>query len=127
MDETRLRFLSRCHGPLVQVEIPKLKQLRILHGKQSGIRGQRAHSKRKRLEAKGEMASSARRMRNEEDISDLLKAMRGELTPRDMACLGYSRNTKRIIKQMIEASPAMEEAIIALADSAYTDGLDAGD
>lgn len=45
-------------------------------------------------------------------------------TKREMAVFGYSRETKRLITRMIETNPAMEEAILKLADLAYFDGAE---
>jgi hypothetical protein len=53
------------------------------------------------------------------------KALRGELTDREIALIGLSDETKRAITRVIELSPALEEAILNVADLCYRDGLDA--
>ena len=70
------------------------------------------------------MASSGRRARNEADVQDFIRATRGELTSRDMAMLGFAPDTKKAIATAIELSPALEEAILNIADLAYRDGQD---
>jgi hypothetical protein len=52
----------------------------------------------------------------------ILKAMRGELSKRDMALIGLGRDTKRAITRLIEASPVSEGAILDIADMCYRDG-----
>jgi len=55
----------------------------------------------------------------------ILKAMRGELTPRELSMIGYSPDTKAAIVRAIEACPALEETFLLIADLAYTDGITA--
>lgn len=55
----------------------------------------------------------------------LHRALRGELTDRQMAMLGYSAETQKAITRAIELDPALEEAILNIADLCYKDGLDA--
>lgn len=66
-----------------------------------------------------------RRERDEQTIELLTKALRGEMTDDDLACIGFGAETKRIIRQMIAINPAMKAAILDLAESAYMDGMDA--
>ena len=45
-------------------------------------------------------------------------------TPRQKRVMCYSDETKRIIIRAIELDPALEEAILKLAECAYQDGYD---
>jgi hypothetical protein len=57
---------------------------------------------------------------------EIARALRSEATDTDRrratAVFGYSRETKKLITRMIETNPAMEEAILKLAELAYMDG-----
>lgn len=53
----------------------------------------------------------------------LIKAVRGLLTKREMAMIGYAKDTKAVITRTIEASPALEAAILNIAELAYRDGM----
>lgn len=55
----------------------------------------------------------------------LHRALRGELTDREIAMIGYSAETQKAITRAIELDPALEEAILNIADLCYKDGLDA--
>jgi hypothetical protein len=55
----------------------------------------------------------------------ILRALHGELSDREMAMIGLRDDTKRAITGLIELSPALEEAILNVADLCYRDGLDA--
>jgi hypothetical protein len=46
------------------------------------------------------------------------------LTPRQVLMIHYSDETKRAILKLIELSPVLEEAIINLAELAFSDGVD---
>ena len=46
---------------------------------------------------------------------------------RDMALFGYSEELKRAIVRLIEVSPALEEAILNIAELAFRDGLFEGE
>jgi hypothetical protein len=60
------------------------------------------------------------------DVAGIIhKALRGQLTDREIALIGLSDETKRAITRLIETSPALEEAILNVADLCYSDGLDA--
>lgn len=72
-----------------------------------------------------EMASTGRRARGAEDTELILRAMRGELTSREMAMIGFAPDTKAVIIRVIELSPVLEEAVLEIADLCYRDGLDA--
>jgi hypothetical protein len=50
------------------------------------------------------------------------KALRGEMTKRDMTMIGLAEDTQRAIQRLIEISPALEEAILNVADLCYRDG-----
>jgi hypothetical protein len=56
----------------------------------------------------------------------ILKAMRGELSDRELAMIGFAKDTKAAIIRTIEASPALEEAILHIADLCYRDGMITG-
>jgi hypothetical protein len=61
---------------------------------------------------------------DDKEVRDIIiKAMHGELTERELATIGLSDETKRAIKRAIEASPALEAAILNLVDLAYADGV----
>ena len=61
---------------------------------------------------------------DDNEVKDvILAAMRGELSPRDLAMIGYSTETKRAIIRAIEANPAMETTFLNIADLAYLDGM----
>jgi hypothetical protein len=65
-------------------------------------------------------------MPSSDEVPTILgKALRGELTDREIALIGLSDETKRAITAIIELSPALEEAILNVADLCYRDGLDA--
>lgn len=70
------------------------------------------------------MASTGRRARGDDDVGLILKAMRGELTSREMAMIGFAPDTKAAIIRLIEVSPVLEEAILSIADLCYRDGQD---
>lgn len=48
-------------------------------------------------------------------------------TAQDMATFGLSRETRKLIKRAIELDPALEELILQIADSAYSDGEESQD
>jgi hypothetical protein len=56
----------------------------------------------------------------------ILKALRGELSDREMAMIGFASDTKAAIIRLIEVSPASEEAILNIADLCYRDGITEG-
>jgi hypothetical protein len=64
--------------------------------------------------------------KEKEVASILTRALRGELTDREIALIGLSNETKRAINRAIELDPALEEAILNIADLCYRDGMDAG-
>jgi hypothetical protein len=65
-------------------------------------------------------------MPSSDEVPTILgKALRGELTDREIALIGLSDETKRAITRLIETSPALEEAVLGVADLCYRDGLDA--
>lgn len=55
----------------------------------------------------------------------LLKALHGKLSPRELAMIGFSDETQQAIKRAIELDPALEPAILNIADLCYRDGMDA--
>lgn len=71
----------------------------------------------------GEVAPAPRTETSDHN-EEVLRAVRGLASKREMAVFGYSRETKRLITRMIETNPAMEEAILKLADLAYFDGAE---
>jgi hypothetical protein len=64
--------------------------------------------------------------------SEAIKTLKGALglsgyarpSDRDMALFGYDPETKRAIVRAIELSPALEEAILNIAELAFRDGMD---
>jgi hypothetical protein len=52
----------------------------------------------------------------------LRKALRGEMSKRDLAMVGLKEDTRQAIKRIIELNPALEEAVLNLADLCYRDG-----
>lgn len=64
--------------------------------------------------------------------SEAIRMLRGALglsgyprpSDRDMALFGYADETKRAIVRAIELDPALEEAILNIADLAFRDGVD---
>lgn len=59
---------------------------------------------------------------NEVPIPEIIKAMHGELSKRDLAMIGFRPATKAAITRLIETSPALEEAILNVAELAFDDG-----
>ena len=59
---------------------------------------------------------------NDEVRTVILAAMRGELSQRDLAMIGFGTETKKAIQTAIEVNPAMEETFFHIADLAYLDG-----
>jgi hypothetical protein len=62
---------------------------------------------------------------NDEVPTILHRALRGKLSKREMAMIGLAPETKAAIIRLIETSPALEDAVLNVADLAYRDGLDA--
>jgi hypothetical protein len=59
----------------------------------------------------------------QDDETDVIrKAMSGQLTKREFVQIGLSEEAKRAIKRIIEVSPALEEAILDVAELCYRDG-----
>lgn len=63
-------------------------------------------------------------MANDEVPTILGKALRGELSDREMALIGLSEEAKRAVTRLIETSPALEEAILNVVELVYRDGAD---
>jgi hypothetical protein len=60
---------------------------------------------------------------DQEEVNEVVhKALRGQMSDRDMAMIGYSTQTKRAINRAISLNPALEKAILNIADLAYADG-----
>ena len=56
----------------------------------------------------------------------IMKALRGELSDREMAMIGFAPDTRAAITRLIETSPVLDEAILHIADLCYRDGITAG-
>lgn len=65
--------------------------------------------------------------RDNEVPSILTRALRGELSSRELAMIGYSEDTKHAILAAIELDPALEEMILLIAERAFGDGLTEGE
>lgn len=63
-------------------------------------------------------------MANDEVSTILGKALRGELSDREMALIGLSDEAQRAVTRLIETSPALEEAILNVVELVYRDGAD---
>jgi hypothetical protein len=73
----------------------------------------------------GYITEGETRMASDEVPTILHKALHGQLTDREIALIGLSDEAKRAITRLIETSPALEEAILNVADLVYRDGMDA--
>jgi hypothetical protein len=64
-----------------------------------------------------------------DDLQVIVSALRGDISKSDIAIamIGYRPETKTLIRRMVELSPALTEAILKLAESAFSDGQDASD
>jgi hypothetical protein len=64
----------------------------------------------------------------ESEVPTILgRALRGELSDREIALIGLSEEAKHAITRLIELSPALEEGILNVADLVYRDGLDSAE
>jgi hypothetical protein len=62
-------------------------------------------------------------MPNDETQEVILRAMRGDLSRRELAMIGLASDTKAVVDRIIELSPALEGAVLELVDLVYRDGI----
>lgn len=59
-----------------------------------------------------------------DETAVVAKALRGELSPRELAMIGLAEDTRKAINATIALDPALEESILNIADLCYRDGAD---
>ena len=63
------------------------------------------------------------------DVRWLTHLLRGDVPQDDRSrkLIGYSARSQQLIQKAIELDPALEETILAIAESTYQDGCEAGE